>query len=302
MKNLLIISIFLSILSCSEDRKEMSLEGVWEWTRTVNHQDDIPQDTLPRWLFKGKEVDGKFLKFFVDDHMIWVGRRNANDSSANGNIDEGAALLAKYTYQNDSLTEILQRGTDWANEFVERSGGVGSKYVAKIKIIDENTFTQRKVGDSDAREEIWERISSADDKFNLNGVYSALGRHLLYENNTLNDSMIFNLKTNKVFGDRFFVGEYEVLLYNRFTPDSLGNDANPGQAYVAKLDKINDSIFKQEFIVNTRSLDNNLAARIKNNRNIRMFKQSANDFTVSHPSSDLDKGNYRIVYFKKYNN
>ena len=301
MKNLLLISVIIFFISCKEDTKESYIEGGWEWTKTVNYKNNVPQDTIPRWMFKGKEVKGSFLKFFIDDYMVWVGRRITGDSTANANIDKGAALLGKYTIKNDTLTESLLRGTDWANNWIKNSGGPGHEYIAVTKIIDENTFSQRKIDEPNAREEIWERISSADDKLNLDGAYTSSGRQLIYKNNILSDSVIRGSNNTTTFGDRFYVSDYEILIYNRFNPDSNGNDVMSGMAYVGKLDKINDSIFSQKFITNTRNIDKNLSLRISNKKNIRMFKRTNNNFLVTHPDSDLDSGNLRIVYFEKLN-
>lgn len=301
MKNLFLISTAILFIHCSGDQKTISIKGVWEWNKTINYKNNIPQDTVPRFTFKGRKVDGKFLKIFVDDHLVWIGRRNAGDSTAQGNMDKGVALLAKYSMKNDTLTEILYRGTNRANDFIKNSGGFGSKYVTKINMIDENTFTQRKTGSPDARAEIWERVSSGDDKFNLNGAYSSSGKHYYYKNNILSDSTINSQRSKTTFGDRLFVNDYEVLLYNRVRLDSAGEDSFPGVAYVAKLDRINDSIFSQSFIVNTSNQDKNLSLRISQNKHIRMFKRQNNNLLVTHPESNLDSGNLRIVYFDKLN-
>mgnify|MGYP001171673401 FL=1 len=301
MKNFFLISLIFLFISCSSEQKSISIEGAWEWIQTINYKNNIPQDTVPRFTFKGKKVGGKFLKFFVDDHLIWIGRRNAGDSTAKGNVDKGAALLAKYSLKNDTLTEFLYRGTDGTDNFINKNGGIGSKYVAKINMIDENTFIQRKIGSPDARGELWVRSSSGDDKFNLNGAYTTSGKHYFYKNNILSDSTIYSQENRTTFGDRLFVSDYEILLYNRVNLDSDGKDRFPGVAYVAKLDKINDSIFSQNFIVNTSNQDKNLSRRIRQNKHIRMFKRRNNNMIVSHPESNLDSGNLRLVYFNKLN-
>lgn len=298
MKNyikLIIISALL--ISCSENDTDINVKGGWEWKKTVRYKGNIPQDTVIRSKFKGKVVDGYIYKFYTENHMVWLGNRNADDSTANRSIDKGQALVAEYIIKKDTLTELPIRGTDGVNRWIlrENKGGTKFEYPVTIKTINENMFTQRKIGDPNAREEIWERITDYNNEFQLNGRYSNVGKSFVFENNILIDSIIA-AENSTTTADRFFVDDYSILVYNRENIDSLGNDRFSGVAYVSKLTKLNDSLFTEKFIGYTDNAERNLKRRESNNIR-RIFKLEDNILKISNPSSDIDKGDYRINIF-----
>ena len=303
MNNFLkIILVTLLFISCGENDNNINVKGGWEWKKTVKYKDNIPQDTVLRSRFKGKVVDGYFYKFFTEKHMVWLGNRNADDSTANGMIDKGQALVGGYIIEKDTLTELPIRGTDGVNRWIQKeSKGVSKfEYPVVIKTINENMFTQRKIGDPNAREEIWERITDYNNKFQLNGRYSSAKKSLVFEKNILKDTIITS-ENSTTSADRFFVGDYSILVYNRENLDSLGKDLFTGFAYISKLSKVNDSMFTSKFIGYTDNAVKNLKRRESNNLT-RMFKLDDNILNVSSPRSDFGKGDYRLNHFTKLDN